>query len=235
MRVRVLRGFCCVIAAAALVFATSSSALASPPQWRLASDFSTAPSQSNPNPDRFGHPDTWEFLQARVLHSPSTYTLLGDFVPDAFGVQGLEQWQGPFVSGGPLDQLPAVGINTTGVEQFPFTISWPADVVRVHPLGNDAVAVGWRSPVAGYVRVDVALSDLDSSCGDGVGWFVDNGGTTLASGQFPNGGDDAVSLNVMVDKRTELYFIVTDGGRGDYSCDSTGLSIDIHRGLGLSL
>ena len=233
MRIGVVFMFWRVIVLAAIVFSTSSTALGSPrlSRWQLASDFLTAPRQSNPNPDRYGHPLAWEFLQAPVLHDPSSYSLLREFIPDAFGVDGLEQWQGPSVSTGTLDKLPAVGINATGAVQFPSTISWPANMIRAHPLSNDAVAVGWRSPVAGYLRVSVGLSDLDANCGDGVGWFVDKGGATLAAGQIPNGGRGRVSLNVHVDEGIVLYFIVTDGGRGDDSCDSTGLSVAIQRGL----
>jgi len=227
MRVRAVYMSSCVIVAAAIVFAGTSTALARPPRWRLASDFLTAPHQSNPNPDRYGHPGTWEFVQAPVLHHPSTYSLLGRFIPDAFGTHGLEQWQGPFTSGGPLDRLPAVGINATGAERFPFGITWPANVIRVHPFSNDAVAVGWRSPGPGYMRVDVGLSDLDAHGGDGFGWFVDKGARTLASDKVPNGGSDAASLTVHVRKGTVLYFIVTDGGRGNDVFDSTRLSINI--------
>jgi hypothetical protein len=226
---------CISIVFLAALLASSSVALGSPgpPRWRLASDFLTAPDQSNPSPDSFGNPNVWGFMEGTVLHRPSSYSLLGDFVPNAFGVDGLEQWEGSFTSTGPLDRLPAVGINASGADQFLFTFNWPANTIRVHPLGNDAVIVGWRSPVPGNVRVEVGVSDLDPSCGDGVGWFIDNGEATLTSGNVPNGGAGAVSLTVHVKRQTQLYFIVTDGGLGDYSCDSTGLTVDIHRGVGV--
>jgi hypothetical protein len=200
----------------------------------LASDFQTAPNAANPNPDSYGHENAWQFMQGTDLHSPSSYGLLGNFIPNVFGVPGLEQWQGSFISEGPLDRLPAVGINATGTEQFPFTINWPANTIRVHPLGNDAVIVGWRSPAPGNFRVQVGFADVDAHCGDGVGWLIDQGAATLASGAVPNGGAAEASLVVHVHKDKLLYFIVTDGGLGDYSCDSTGLTIDIHRGLGLN-
>ena len=66
----------------------------------LTSDFRTTPDQSNPNPDSYGHLDVWSFMEGRVLHRPSSYRLLDTFIPDAFAVNGLEQWQGD-ISGGP--------------------------------------------------------------------------------------------------------------------------------------
>jgi uncharacterized delta-60 repeat protein len=198
-------------------------------RWRLASDFGTGPNQHNPNPDSYGNLGVWRFLKGATLHDRASYSLLGRFIPNAFAIDGLEQWQGPFISGGPLDRLPAVGKNTTGSDQHPFTITWPAGVIRVHPVAGAAVIVGWHSPVTGKVRITVSLSDLDPGGGDGIRWYIDKGDTTLASGRLDNGGQpQAVSLATSVHAGTNIYVIVTDGGAGDFGSDSTGLGINIH-------
>ena len=198
------------------------------PTWKLASDFRTAPDQANPNPDSDGL-GVWAFEHGSALHDPTSYTPLDDFIPNAFGIDGLEQWQGSFESSSPLDRLPAVGINATGSDQHPLNIDWPANTIRVHPLAGEAVIVRWRSPLTGHVRVDAQFSDLDSSCGDGIGWYIDNGTTTQASGQIANGGaPQKVTLGFHVSTGKTIYFIVDDGGAGNYFCDSTGLTITIH-------
>ena len=54
------------------------------------------------------------------------------------------------------------------------------------------MAVGWRSPVKGTVRITGGVTDADPTCGDGIAWAIDarkaGGRRELASGDFPNGG-----------------------------------------------
>src|SRR5207253_1899815 len=97
--------------------------------WRLASDFKTAPDEANPNPDSNGQ-GVWAFKQGTTLHDPLSYRLLGEFIPNAFGMDGLEQWQGTS-DPDPLNRQPAVGINATGSDQHPSTFAWPAGMIRV--------------------------------------------------------------------------------------------------------
>jgi hypothetical protein len=216
-----------------LGFSSVGTAGQHPPRWTLASDFQLAPHQSNPNPDQYGNQGVWSFMHGATLHDPSSYMLLDNFVSNAFGVNGLEQWTGTFVSGGALDVLPAVGINATGADQTPSTISWPANVIRVHPISGDAVIVGWHSPINGRVRIKAHFSDLDpNGPWDGIRWFIDAGSTTLASGVLPNAGiPQTASLTVRVRRHTVIYVLVDDGGAGNYYNDSTELSLIIKRGL----
>jgi hypothetical protein len=194
--------------------------------WDLASDFRIAPDQANPNPDAYGHRRVWFFLEGARPRGGQKDTKLATFVPDAFGVQGLEQWVGDFVSTGPLDRLPAVGINATGSDQHPEAIVWPAGTIRVHPLSDKSVLVAWRSPVSGAVHVDAQFSDLDSSCGNGIAWQLDQGRSTLASGRLPNGGSpQSASVDASVERGTSLYAVVDSVGED--GCDSTGLSFTV--------
>jgi hypothetical protein len=45
--------------------------------------------------------------------------------------------------------------------------------VAVHPSPKLAAAVGWHSPVAGKVRVDVAIQHAHPECGNGVTWSLE--------------------------------------------------------------
>src|SRR5581483_11337349 len=72
--------------------------------------------------------------------------------------------------------------------------------------------------------------DLDANCGDGVDWFIDDNGTTLLSGSFPNGGSsafDGTVSHVDVVPGDSLVFLVGPGPGGDDSCDSTAANITI--------
>jgi hypothetical protein len=198
-------------------------------RWKLASDFRIAPDESNPNPDSYGNPRVWAFEQGTTTHDPSTYRRLPEFNPQMCGVEGIEGWQSPVPY--PPNNIPLVGINATGADQFACrnNLSWPARVVLMHPFGGEAVIVRWRSPLTGRVRVDVRFSDLDNACGDGVRWYVDKGSTTRASGQIANGGSpQSASLGFQVHTGTSVYFIVDDGPFNDFECDSTGLAVIIH-------
>jgi hypothetical protein len=164
--------------------------------WNVAQDFGLAPEQGNPNPDSCGNPGVWWFLQATSFREPSTYTPLPEFIADAFGVPGAEQWQGTWDSDGGLNKLPAIGINATGGMVHFVGIRWPDGKVRVHPLPGQPVVVGWRSPTAEPVLVRLALADLDPTCGDGVRWSVNLGSHVLTSRSVSKGGSDLVETMV---------------------------------------
>jgi pimeloyl-ACP methyl ester carboxylesterase len=201
-------------------------------EWNLAYDFRVSPNQANPNPDNCRNSNVWYFMQSGSLaHNPTTYSLLPEFITDAFYISGLQQWQG--TSGGAKDKLPAVGINATGDFQQVNTISWPAGAVHVHPLPSQLAIVAWRSPSNGRVSITGAVTDLDANGGNGIDWFIDRGTTTLAYGSIPNGGaqnfQDGVSgsnlSNVSVSQGDFLYFIVD--AKEDHYFDSTGLNVTI--------
>jgi hypothetical protein len=217
-----------LVAVSVVVYGTPTGSAAGPPSaaafgtsWNLAKEFRTAPAESNPNPGPRGHNrPTWYFMQGSGHSEPSTFTLLRHFVPDAFNIRGLQQWQGSYVSTGPTDKLPAVGLNATGSTQHPPCcrgLSWPANVIRIHPLAHLDVIVGWRSPVSGRVCVSATFSDLDPGGGNGIRWFVDRGAQNLVRGRLFNGGPpQSDHLCVRVAPLSFLYFIVGPGPDHDY-------------------
>jgi len=78
--------------------------------WNLATEFRLSPDQANPNPDNCGNADVWHFMESSTLvHDPLTYSLLSEFIIDAFFVPGLQQWQDPsHCSTSCNDKLPAL-------------------------------------------------------------------------------------------------------------------------------
>ena len=198
--------------------------IAPPQAWNLAADFHTSPSQANPDSD-------WYYEESTSLtRNPATYTQLPDFVSNVASIQGLEQWQ----DASRQDGLPAVGKNATGSSQTPAgtSIIWPAGAIRMHPSPTRLAIAGWRSPVSGSVSIDGSFGDMDSGCGDGVAWFVDLGGTNLATGVISNGGADQSfsEVNLPVSFGDFVYFIVDPGG--NYLCDSTRLNVNIAQASG---
>jgi len=161
-----------------------------------------------------------------LIRDPSTYSLLPLFTTNAFSIPGLQQWTGTFVSTGNDDLLSAVGINATGSLQQVSSISWPDRVMRVHPLFDKLVVVGWRSPINGLVDVAGSFAKLDPG-GNGVLWFIDQDTTDIAQGDLPPNGTGNFQLShVTVTEGSFLYFVV-DPKNGNFDSDSTGLQIYI--------
>jgi hypothetical protein len=209
---------------------TESQAAAPPscPGWNLAAEFRLFPNQANPNPDNCGNANVWYFMESRSLaRDPLTYSLLPEFITDAFFIPGMQQWQDLFnCSGNCNDKLPAVGINATDTFRDVGGILWPAGVIRIHPMTSQLVIVGWRSPINGPVRVLGAFTDIDASCGDGASWSIDQGTTTLANGSFLDGGAQSFQLSdISVSQGDFLYFTVHP--KSDNRCDSTRLDVTI--------
>lgn len=219
------------LAAPVQVGATAQTAVV----WDVSSDFAVAPDQANPNPDSYGHRGVWRFLDAGLDHDPSGYALLTEFITNRFGGEGLQGWQGDLVSGGELDKLPHVSINSTSENAVSTVgVDWPPGTVLVHPTADRAVAVGWRSPITGRVSISGSLVDRGVGCGDGVAWWIDRGDSTLTSGAFGDGGAQDFSagsggagalVNVEVREGQKLYFMVSPGPNGDYCADNTQLDI----------
>ena len=239
LRPRIALGSALVVASALGAVAEAPTSQAEPRSsavWSLASDFVTAASPANPSPDQFGNPGVWQYLSASLDHNVAGYRLLPEFIPNRFGIPGLQGWQGTTDSGGELDRLPHVSINTRLDNPLAPDLDWPAGTVLVHPLPERAAAVGWRSPINGHVMIDGVVSDASTGCGDGVTWSIDRAGGSLTSGTIANGGSQTFStgtggaaslLDVTVRKGDQLYFLVGPGPNGDHGCDSTRLDIAI--------
>ena len=205
-------------------------------EWILATDFRLSPDQENPNPDSYGHTNVWYFMQSSSLdRDPQNYSLLPYFTSNAFLIQGLEQWHGTEGSSSNNDLNPSIGINATGTTQYPTTMTWPPNTIRVHPTNSKLVIIGWRSPINGSIVITGSFSDIDATCGDGILWYIDKGATNLAYGSLANGGEQNFQEGVNGDQLSSvtvsqgefIYFIVHPNS--GWWCDSTGVDITISR------
>ena len=207
--------------------------------WNLAFDFRTYPNPENPNRDSCGNQDVWYFLESSSLERiPSNYSLLTNFVADAFGIPGYQQWQGSHAwSNSPNIYFPSVGINTTNETKTIYTAVHPSKSVAVHPWSTQSlVIIGWKSPINGTVAISGFVNDLDSfRGGDGILWFIDQGSLPLASGAIVDGGDQpfldgdgSENLeNIAITNGEFVYFIIHPNTDDLY--DTTWIDIQLTR------
>jgi hypothetical protein len=114
----------------------------------------------------------------------------GDFrrldhrVRDFDGEPGVQIW-------GAAAERPWWGYNGTDHDVPIETFLLPPRSVSVNP-GVEGGSVGWKSPIAGTVRIAGRLTDGDPHDGSGVAWAIDlvtrRGRCELSSGVLPNGG-----------------------------------------------
>jgi hypothetical protein len=112
------------------------------------------------------------------------------------------------------------------------TLTFAANSVNLHPSQTGGVAVSWKSPIAGKVRVTGKVIDGHDSCGDGVAWSLSAGGE-IASGTIANGGKQDLkdgtgggslaSVDVTVGAHIQLAVLP----KVEYSCDTTRVELEI--------
>jgi hypothetical protein len=202
--------------------------------WDLTSDFRRAPDEQNPNPDSLGNTRVWHFMKTLTDTIPADqhgFTRLGQFTPQLFGIDGLEQWHGAGNDTIKPDRLPGVGVNATGQDQQIGTLDWPADTIRLRPGRDRPVVVDWQSPLTAPVTISCTLTDLDPDRGDGVRFtlvkYEAGVPVVLASGSIPNRGSGTFSVHRRVHTGANIYLIVDDGGSSNALSDSTALSFTV--------
>lgn len=174
-------------------------------RWDAARDFQRAPRQANPGLDSYGN-TTWSYLyssQGRA-HNPASYRPL-----PSFAVLGpnWEVWQLQ-----PDFRSAAAGFSNGQTFMHPGPAS----------PGQNAI-VGWRSPLAGDIRIEASVSiERQSTCSapaNGVRWSLDQDAQTLSGGIVSAGGVANVARTATVAVGETLYLVVEDNG--DPACDST--------------
>ena len=154
------------------------------------------------------------------------------------GIAGVDGWRGADGR-----DCPNVAINSTDHPVSFLTLTLPPRSVGVHPGPSTGVAVGWTSPITAHVRIRGKVIDADPNCGDGIDWRIehvrDRGIETLASGSFPNGGNQefaqgqgATTLGAVDVKAGDLLQL-TVFPKADYSCDTTVVELEITERDGL--
>ena len=158
------------------------------------------------------------------------YALLTTPLRDLLGNAGVHVWKG-------AADTPSLTVNTNDAPRTILTFTLPPRSVAVHPSPNNGVAVGWKSPISGTVRIAGRVADADPACGDGIAWVLDHrtagGVRELASGDFPNGGAQGFTQGkgaehlsaVTVKAGDQIQLLVLP--KMDYGCDTTVVELTI--------
>jgi hypothetical protein len=136
-----------------------------------------------------------------------------------------------FVQAWRTGELPSLVANSSNQEvNIPGRLR-PHGIV-VHPSPSRSVAIGWRSPIVGQVRIVATVADAHGGCGNGVTWSIElrRGGMRrrLAAGAFGDGQKAAIApINLGV-QAGDLISLVVGPRDGNHGCDTTEVDLDIN-------
>jgi mono/diheme cytochrome c family protein len=150
--------------------------------------------------------------------------LLEEKVPRNAGRPAINGWRKKEAD------LPVLVTNASDrAEQIPGRIS--AHGVAVHPLPSEFVAVAWKSPVAGKVRVAVRVAHAHPACGNGVAWWVEQRregrATTLGEGLLDLGKATKPPARTLKVEKGDLLVLAVDARDGNHVCDLTEIGFTI--------
>ena len=149
---------------------------------------------------------------------------------DIRGIKGVHQWKNSKDA-----DTPSLIVNMNDVSAEFGTIKMPPKAVAIHPSPNAGVAVAWRSPLTGAVKVRGRVDDADNVCGDGIEWTLGHvpGHATveLARGAIPNGGGQAVPEKTLEVKAGDLVQLAVLPKR-EYTCDTTAVELEVEEAGG---
>lgn len=126
--------------------------------------------------------------------------------------------------------LPVLVTNSSDkVEQIPGRVS--AHGVAVHPMPKEFVAVAWKSPVAGSVRVGVRIAHAHPACGNGVAWWLElrRGGraTALGEGAVDLGKETKPPEREVKVEKGDVIVLAVDARDANHVCDMTEIAFTI--------
>jgi hypothetical protein len=175
----------------------------------------------------------WNYLESSSPTRDGSYSLLPNFSRAYHDISGYKAWYGSDFStcGSEHGDLPTVSLNANS---SPITVCGhihvPPRTVDVHLFAGHMAIVGWKSPVRGTVHISGKIVDLDSTCGNGIKWFIEHGTTGLARGAIQNGGRVIIprGLSSSVAPGDFIYLMIAPM-KTDFYCDSTRLVLSIIR------
>lgn len=132
------------------------------------------------------------------------------------------------------NDLPALLSNSSDTEEHIPGRASPHKIV-VHPLPQEFVAVVWKSPIDGSVRVSAHIEHAHPNCGNGVAYWLEhrhesNHADVLAEGQIELGGQASVPDKVVKVVKGDQIVLAIDAKNGDHSCDLTQIDLTLSAG-----
>ena len=126
--------------------------------------------------------------------------------------------------------LPVLVSNSSGqVEHIPGRLS--AHGVAVHPTPQEFVAVAWKSPVTGKVRVVVRVAHAHPACGNGVAWWLEHRrsgrAAVLGSGALDLGKEVKPPAKMVKVEKGDQLVLAVDARDRNHVCDLTEISFTI--------
>lgn len=126
--------------------------------------------------------------------------------------------------------LPVFLANASGqTEMIPGRVSGYG--VAMHPMPDEFVAVVWKSPVAGQVKVTARITHSHPACGNGVAWFVEHrrGGkaTLLGEGAVDLGKEAKPPAKVVTVEKGDTLVLAVDARDGNHVCDMTEVGFTV--------
>jgi len=159
-------------------------------------------------------------------------------VPGLFTTKLSEVLKNPRVNGWGSPDTP-MALAHTGTEAAKLlTFTLPPRSLALHPAPTKQVALGWRSPISGTVKIAGKAADADPNGGNGVRWSIahrhGSATTKLASGHVASGAavifqeaDRAGSLEALTVESGDLISLSIDPADGNHICDTTTIELTI--------
>ncbi|MEZ6090774.1 MAG: DUF1592 domain-containing protein [Pirellulaceae bacterium] len=127
-------------------------------------------------------------------------------------------------------ELPIVIANASDkTEHIPGRISGGS--VAVHPMPNEFVAVVWRSPIRGRVRIVGKVAHAHPSCGNGVAWWVETQSparsAVISEGVIELGNEALVPETTVSVRQGDHILLAVDARDGNHFCDLTEVTLTI--------
>jgi hypothetical protein len=127
--------------------------------------------------------------------------------------------------------LPIVLANSSDkLEQIPGRVS--AKTIAVHPTPQEFVAVAWKSPLTGTIRVKARVSHAHPACGNGVAWWLEhrrgNRATLLGEGDIDLGKEAKPPEKTVMVEKGDIIVLAVDPRNGEHTCDMTEIWLTIH-------
>jgi hypothetical protein len=136
-----------------------------------------------------------------------------------------------FVKSWATQDLPSLAANSSDQHvRIPGNMK-PHGVV-VHPSPTLSAAVGWRSPVAGPVRIEGKVTHAHPECGNGVTWSLElrSGNTRQVLGSGSAAGNAVGTIGPIESQAVrpgDLVSIVIGPRDGNHACDLTDIELVI--------
>ncbi|MBL8822579.1 MAG: DUF1592 domain-containing protein [Planctomycetia bacterium] len=127
-------------------------------------------------------------------------------------------------------ELPILASNSSDTEEHIPGRAAPHGVV-VHPMPQECVAVVWKSPLAGKVKISTRVASAHPACGNGVAWWLEhrNGerAVMFAEGAIGVGGSAKADGKSLTLNSGDQVILGIDARNGDHGCDLTDIALTI--------